>query len=101
MTEPNYEEIAKEFYDAFKYTSKNTTERQDAILKKYEKLHKPKLTYVSCIAGDKFVYDGKDYALIGRYWYRILRGVLTFVEDKDIVSELTNVHLEWEKTKTS
>ena len=99
MTEPNYEEIAAEFYDAFNQTFGNKTERQIAILKKYEKLHKPKLTYVSCIAVDQFVYDGKDYALIGRFWYRIQRSMLTFVEDDVLAEELITAYSEWEKTK--
>ena len=99
MTEPNYEELAAELYLQFKQTFGNKTERQIAILKKYEKLHKPKLTYVSCIAGDKFVYDGKDYALIGRFWYRIQRTVLTLVEDDKLAEELIAAYSEWEKTK--
>ena len=69
--------------------------KQSAILEKYEKLHKPKLTYVSWSAGDKFVYDNKDYALIGIFWYRIERTVLTFVEDDKLEEELIAAYSEW------
>jgi hypothetical protein len=99
MTEPNYEEIAAEFYDAFNQTFGNKTERQIAILKKYEKFHKPKLTYVNYIAVDKFVYDGKDYALIDGFWYRVQKCVLTLVEDNNLKSELIDAYYEWEKTR--
>lgn len=102
MTDPDYKELASELYDAFKDNYQvygNMSPKQSAILEKYEKLHKPKLTYVSCIAGDKFVYDGKDYVLIGRYWYRIQRTVLTFVEDDKLAEELISAHSEWEKNK--
>lgn len=102
MTEPNYKELAAEFYDAFKDNYQvygNVSPKQSAILEKYEKLHKPKLTYVSCIEGDKFVYDGKDYARIGRFWYRIQRTVLTFVEDDVLAEELITAYSEWEKSR--
>lgn len=71
MTEPNYKELSAELYDAFKETFGNKTERQIAILEKYEKLHKPKLTYVSCIA----------------------------VEDGEIAEDLFTAYREWEKTQ--
>jgi hypothetical protein len=99
MTEPNYEEIAEEFYNAFKQFYGTVTPAQEAILEKYEKLHKPKLTYVSCIAGDKFVYDSKDYVLIDGFWYRVQKCVLTLVEDNNLKSELIDAYYEWEKTR--
>ena len=103
MTDPDYKELATELYDAFKNTYEiygNINPKQSAILEKYKNLHKPKLTYVSCIAGDQFVYDGKDYALIGRFWHRIQRSMLTFVEDDVLAEELITAYSEWEKTKS-
>ena len=102
MTEPNYKELASDLYDAFKDNYQvygNISPKQSAILEKYEKFHKPKLTYVSCIAGDKFVYGGKDYALIDGFWYRVQKCVLTLVEDNNLKSELIDAYYEWEKNK--
>lgn len=100
MTEPNYKEFADRFYNLLK---ENSFYRGipvfNEVVKEYENATKPKLTYVKCIAGDAFVYEGKDYARIGRFWYRIERSVLTFVEDDELAGELIYAHLEWEKTK--
>ena len=99
MTEPNYKELADEFYNAFKQTFGNKTERQIAILEKYEKLHKPKMTFVGYNNVERFVYNNKDYAFIDRYWYRRQNGVLIFIEDGDFAEELYVAQLEWEKSK--
>jgi hypothetical protein len=100
MTEPNYKELSRKFYVAMKHQShRNDIPQYHELMREYEKLHKPKLTYVSCIAGDKFVYDNKDYALIGRFWYRIERTVLTFVEDDRLAEELITAYSEWEKSR--
>ena len=100
MTEPNYKEFARKFYVAMKHQShRNDIPQYQELMREYENLTKPKLTYVSCIAGDKFVYEGKDYARIDRYWYRIQRTVLTFVEDDVLAEELITAYSEWEKTK--
>jgi hypothetical protein len=99
MTEPNYKELAAELYDAFKETFGNKTEKQIAILEKYEKLHKPKMTFTYPLYGCRFVYDNKDYTQIDGFWYRVQKCVLTLVEDNNLRSELIDAYYEWEKTQ--
>ena len=100
MTEPNYKEFADKFYTLLK---ENPFYREvpafNEVVKEYEKLHKPKLKFITDSCIEKFVYDGKDYALIGRFWYRIQRTVLTLVEDDKLAEELIAAYSEWEKTK--
>jgi hypothetical protein len=102
MTEPNYKELAAELYDAFKDNYQvygNIGPKQSAILEKYEKLHKPKMTFTCFFYGCRFVYDNKDYTQIDGFWYRVQKFVLTLVEDNNLRSELIDAYYEWEKTQ--
>ena len=101
MTEEiNYKEFADRFYNLLK---ENHFYRGlpafNEVVKEYENATKPKLTYVKCIAGDAFVYESKDYARIGRFWYRIQNCLLTLVEDTNLNIELIDAYYEWEKNK--
>jgi len=101
MTEPNYKEFADKFYTLLK---ENPFYREvpafNEVVKEYEKLHKPKLKFITYSCIEKFVYDNRDYARIDGFWYRVQKCVvLTLIEDDKLAEELITAYSEWEKTQ--
>jgi hypothetical protein len=100
MTEPNYKEFADRFYNLMKDNAfyRGLPEFYQAM-KEYEKLHKPKMTFLGYSNVERFVYDNKDYALIDGYWYHCGKSMLCFIEDEDYADQLSVAQLEYEKSK--
>jgi hypothetical protein len=99
MTEINYKELAEELYDAIKDPYSVKTERQTELMQKYERLHKPKITFTGYNNVERYVYNNRDYALLGGFWYRCQNNILTYVEDGDLEEDLFLALIEYEKTK--
>lgn len=100
MTEPNYKEIAEKLYNVIKtIPSLRGYPQYHLVMKEYENATNSKIRYVSPLIGERFVYNGKDYAQIDGFWYRVQKCVLTLVEDNNLKSELIDAYYEWEKNE--
>lgn len=89
MTEPiDYKQLAEEFYLSLKSLEKcgsPLTIEQGRIMKKYEDLHKPKMTWYP--NGGEYVmdvvnYENRQYALFWGKWYSIQSGTLHIVSER-------------------
>ena len=100
MTEPNYKEIAEKLYNVIKtIPSLRGFPQYHLVMKEYENLTKPKMTFLGYSNVERFVYEDKDYALIDGYWYHCRKSMLCFIEDGDFADELSVAQLEYEKSK--
>jgi hypothetical protein len=48
---------------------------------------------------ERYVYNNRDYVLLGGFWYRCQNNILTYVEDGDLEEDLFLALIEYEKTK--
>jgi len=95
MSEPNFKELAKKFYNAVKENPylRGHSNYND-LLKEYERVTRPQMMTLNCCAYEIVVYNNCDYALVGEYWYRIRDNKLYLVEDKSFVNELCLAHID-------
>lgn len=104
MTGPiDYKQLAEEFYLSLKSLEKfgsPLTIEQGRLMKKYEDLHKPKMTWYP--NGGEYVMDVVNYEN-GRYvlfwggWYCITGGKLYPVIEKDVINKLNQAYEELKK----
>ena len=80
------------------YPYTHTCELLD-VIDEYEKLHKPKMTFLGYNNAEMFVYQDKDYAFISGLWYHCRKNRLYFIEDDNFAGELFIAQLEYEKSK--